>query len=443
MSSNEPELTVIHVAIAVLNIYPSHARRHDNRKLNFLTKSIREFGLANPIIIDELDTILSGHMRARAYEELGLKTIPAIRLTHLTPDQKRAFVIAANRLPELGSWDKRVLKQELKILSDITCEIDLDITGWDIGEIDLILGHDEREDEEEVFPELPAEPFTRPGDLYIMDKHRLYCGSCLDEASWQLLMDGELAQICITDSPYNVPVKGHVTSKDHKEFAMASGEMTIEQFIQFLNEAYRLMAQFSEPNALHYLFIDHRHLRELFAAADPVYDRQVNLIVWAKSNGGLGSHYRSRHELVALYQVGKGKPINNVQLGKYGRNRSNVWQYAGANAFGKNRDEALADHPTPKPVEMIADALLDSSNPGDICIDGFGGSGTLILAAQQTGRRARVIELEPGYCDLTVRRWEQMTGRQAVLKRRASGAPIALPAPKQLLLPPPTNGGVS
>lgn len=441
MSENEPQLTVVHVAIAILNIYPSHARRHDNRKLNFLIKSIREFGLLNPIIIDELDTILSGHLRARAYEELGLKMIPAIRVTHLTTDQKRAFVIAANRLPEAGSWDKEVLKEEFRILSDLHCELDLDITGFDIGEIDLILSHDESLDEEELIPVPPEEPLTRPGDLYILGDHRLYCGSCLELSSWLTLMQGEVARICIADAPYNVAIKGHVTSKDHREFAMGAGEMTKEQFTAFLHRAYGLAARFSEQNALHYLFMDHRHLRELFAAADPVYARQINLIVWAKTNGAMGSHYRSRHELVALYQVGDGKFTNNVQLGRFGRNRSNVWQYPGANVFGNGRDQALADHPTPKPVDMIADALLDSSNPGDVCIDGFGGAGTLIMAAEQTGRRARLIELDPGYCDVAVRRWEEFTGKTAVLQRSQPATQKALPAPPQLLLPPPAIDG--
>jgi len=442
MSENEPDLSVMQIAVADLNNYPSHARRHDTRKLNVLVKSIRECGLLNPIIVDELDTILSGHLRARAYHRLDLKTISAIRVSHLSSEQKKAFVIAANRLPELGSWDRDILKQEFEILTNIKCDFDLDITGFDVGEIDLIIGHEPIEGEEEpAIGEPPKVPSTRPGDLYILGENRLYCGSCLDRQSWSQVMDGELANVCFTDPPYNVPIKGHVTSKDHADFASASGEMSSAQFTAFLGEAFELAAEHSESAALHYLCMDHRHLRELFAAADPAYDRQVNLIVWAKTNGGMGSHYRSRHELIALYQVGKGTHINNVQLGKFGRNRTNVWTYAGANTFRKGRDQDLKDHPTIKPVEMVADALLDSSNPGDICIDGFGGSGTLILAAEKTGRRARVIELDPGYCDVAVRRWEEMTGHKAILQRAGQPALSALPAPEQLLLPPPVNGG--
>ena len=444
MPANEPKPSIIHVAIAVLHIYPNHARKHGNRKLNLLIKAIREFGYTSPIIIDELDTILSGHLRVRAYQALGLETIPAVRVTHLSEEQKKAFVIAANRLPELGSWDRDVLKAEFEILTNLTYDFDLDMTGFDVGEIDLIIGHEINEDEEE--PEIgepPKAPVTRLGDLYLLGKHRLFCGSCLEARSWTVVMDGGLARVCFTDAPYNVRIKGHVTSKDHSDFGMASGEMDSDQFTGFMSTGFELAAMHSEPTALHYLCMDHRHLRELFAAADPIYDRQINLIVWAKTNGGMGSHYRSRHELIALYQVGKGKHINNVQLGKYGRNRSNVWTYAGANTFRKGRDQDLADHPTVKPVAMVADALLDSSNPGDICIDGFGGSGTLILAAEKTGRRARVIELDPGYCDVAVRRWEEMTGKKAILQRAGQGASLALPAPKQLLLPPPVKGGVS
>lgn len=442
MSENEPKLTVIHIAIAVLNIYPSHARRHDNRKLNFLIKSIREFGLMNPIIIDELDTILSGHLRARAYEELGLKTIPAIRVTHLSPDQKSAFVIAANRITELGDWDESILKQEFQILTDMSCDLDLEMTGFALPEIDLIIQSDDfaSEEEPEVSPP-PSVPRTQPGDIYQLGAHRLTCGSCLDRSAWQALMQDDHADACFTDPPYNVPNKGHVTSKDHADFAMAHGEMSPAEYTSFLRCALSLAAEFSRDGALHYVCIDHGHLRELYGAADQVYARQLNLIVWNKTNGGMGSFYRSRHELIPLFKVGVGEHVNNVQLGKFGRNRSNVWTYEGANTFRRDRNKDLSDHPTVKPLAMVADALLDSTHLGDVVIDGFGGSGTLILAAERTGRRARVIEYEPKYCDVAIRRWEEMTGETAVLI--SSGSTLALPAPQTLLLPPPAEGGVN
>ncbi|ABI76439.1 DNA methylase [Hyphomonas neptunium ATCC 15444] len=435
--NNFPTPTIIHVAIAVLIAYPRSARRHTASKLKKLIKSIQDIGLLDPIIIDESNMILSGHLRVGAFKAIGLDNIPAIRITHLSRDQKAAFVLHANKIVEEGSWDKGILKQELSMLVEFGCDIDLETTGFDIGEIDLVIGSDEAAvDEEPLVPPPPAQAVTRPGDLWIMGQHRLLCGSCLEPLDWQCLMRGERARVCFTDPPYNVKIKGHVSSKDHDEFAMGSSEMSPEQFVAFLYGALGGAVEWSIDGAIHYICMDHRHMRELYAAADPLYSAQLNLCVWAKTNGGMGSFYRSRHELVAVYKVGTAPHINNVQLGRFGRNRTNVWSYAGANTFRKGRDKDIADHPTVKPVTMVADAIMDASAPGDICIDGFGGSGTLILAAERTNRVARVIELEPKYCDVAVRRWEEMTGRQAVLDRTGKNPPA-------LFLPPPGKEGAA
>jgi len=423
--------------IAVLIAYPQHARRHTAGKLKKLIKSIGDIGLLNPIIIDETNTILSGHLRVEAFRTLGFEVIPAIRVTHLSPDQRAAFVLAANRLTEEGSWDRTSLKQEFAMLVEIGCDIDLETTGFDIGEIDLVIGAEDESDDEPPVPSPPAEPITQPGDIWTLGDHRLICGSCLEAKIWSRLMRGDVARVCFTDPPYNVKIKGHVSSKGHDEFAMASGEMSSDQFVQFLHATTALAVQWSVNGAIHFICMDHRHMRELYAAADGLYTEQLNLCVWVKNNGGMGSFYRSRHELIAVYKIGTAPHINNVQLGRFGRNRTNVWPYPGANTFRKGRDQDLTDHPTVKPVAMVADALMDASAPGDICIDGFGGSGTLILAAERTGRRARVIELEPKYCDVAVRRWEEMTGCKAVLERADTSTMIALPAPTTLLLPPP------
>lgn len=438
--ANAPPLTIVHVAIAILIAYPRRARRHKTGKLKKLIKSIQDVGLLCPVIIDERDTILSGHLRVEAFQAMGLTHIPAIRVSHLSRDRKAAFVLAANRMVEDGSWDKAALKQELSMLVEIGCDLDLDTTGFDIGEIDLVIGADEAEADEPAIPPVPDLPITQPGDIWILGEHRLICGSCLEPETWQRLMRGEIARVCFTDPPYNVRIQGHVSSKGHEEFAMASGEMSEDAFTAFLRDALRLACDFSIDSAIHFVCMDHRHTRELMDAAEAVYSEQLNLCVWAKNNAGMGSFYRSRHELVFVYKVGSAGHINNVQLGRFGRNRSNVWSYPGANTFRKGRDKDLADHPTVKPVAMVADALLDASNPGDICIDGFGGSGTLILAAERTKRRARLIELEPKYCDVAVRRWEEVTGQTAVLAPRGAPPVIALPAPTTLLLPPPSKG---
>lgn len=439
--TNTPTPTVLQVAIAVLIAYPRRARRHSASKLKKLVKSIRDIGLLDPIIIDEHNTILSGHERVKAYQFIGLEFISAIRVSHMSPDQKASFVLSSNKLVEDGSWDRPTLKQELSMLVEMGCDIDLETTGFDIGEIDLVIGGDDESEDEPPVPQPPTIPITQPGDIWILGDHRLICGSCLEAAIWDRLMQGEVARVCFTDPPYNVRIRGHVSSKDHDEFAMAFGEKTPGEFIEFLHAALEHAVEWSLDGAIHYICMDHRHMRELYAAADPLYSEQLNLCVWAKNNGGMGSFYRSRHELVPVYKVGTAPHMNNVQLGRFGRNRSNVWSYPGANTFRKGREQDLADHPTVKPVTMVADALLDASAPGDICIDGFGGSGTLILAAERTNRRARVIELEPKYCDVAVRRWEEMTGRKAVLERTGPSGVIALPAPATLLLPPPDKEG--
>lgn len=436
-TSNDPNLPVVQVPIDALHPYPKHARRHPAGKLKKIVKSIQDIGLIMPVVVDEANVILSGHLRVAAFQTLGLQSIAAIPVRHLSRDQKAAFVLHANRIVEEGTWDRGVLKEELAFLVDINCALDLETTGFDIGEIDLAIGADDESEDEPQVPLPPTEPITQPGDVWILGEHRLLCGDCLNPENWTRLMRGERARTCITDPPFNVNIQGHVSSKGHAEFAMASGEMTPDEFTKFLGTALKNAIDCTQDGGLHLIAMDHGHLRELFAAADTLYGDYLNMIVWAKTNAGMGSFYRSRHELFLLYKVGKASHVNNVQLGRFGRNRSNVWSYAGANTFRKGRDKDLADHPTVKSTAMIADALLDTSNPGEVCIDGFGGSGTLILAAERTKRRARVIELEPKFCDVAVRRWEEMTGRKAVLERASQPGVIAPPAPTTPLLAPP------
>jgi DNA modification methylase len=440
--SNAAKPALEFIELDDLNVWPEHARRHSQKVIKTLTASIKKNGILEPVVIDENNTILSGHLRAQSARNLGYSHIPVIRITWLSEAQKRAFVIAANRIPELGSWDPEKLRLELGKLVEFSAEpLDLEVTGFESGEIDLIVQHDESAAEGvagEVFPDIPASPVSRLGDLWHLGEHRLLCGDGLKEACWVALMGDDRAQLCFTDPPYNVPIAGHVSSKGHDEFAMASGEMSPEAFINFLIIALTFAIRYSHDGALHFIAMDHRHLRELYAACDPIYARQLNLIVWAKTNAGMGSLYRSRHELFALYKVGTAKHINNVQLGRFGRNRSNVWTYAGANTFRKGRDQDLADHPTVKPTALVADAILDTTHPKDVVIDGFGGSGTLILAADQTGRYARVMEIDPRYVDVAIKRFEAQSGIKARLagsdasfrEVKAARAQKLLPAPK-------------
>ena len=440
---NEPQRKIESVDISKLQAWPRRARKHDAGKLKALTASIQQNDLIDPIIIDENNVILSGHLRVAVFAALGLLVIPAIRISHFSHAQKSAYVIAANRFPERGGWDQEVLKLEFEELVEIDCDVSIETTGFDAGEVDIIIGNDIEPVEEAPIPMPPERQVCRSGDLWVLGKHKLLCGSCLDANSWQRLMGQDRATLCITDPPFNVKVKGHVSSGDHAEFAMASGEMTSGEFIDFLHSALGFAIDCTIDGGLHFVFMDHGHLRELQAAADPLYTQQLNLIVWAKTNAGMGSFYRSRHELIGLFKTGTAPHVNNVRLGKYGRNRSNVWTYAGANTFRKGRDADLSDHPTVKPTAMIADAILDASNSGDIVIDGFGGSGTLIQAAERTGRRARVIEIDPGYCDVAIRRWEALTELEAFCPATGETYYSRANASEKLAMPAPAKGGVS
>ncbi|PBC08169.1 hypothetical protein CK230_21900 [Mesorhizobium sp. WSM3859] len=257
---------------------------------------------------------------------------------------------------------------------------------------------------------------TRAGDLFLLADHRLICGNALSAEVFAALMQGETASVCFTDPPYNVPIGGHVTGlgkTQHREFAMASGEMSDDEFARFLEQSFAEIAACSKQGAIAFVCMDWRHIAETVVAGKAAFGDLLNLCVWNKTNAGMGSLYRSQHELVLVFKNGKGPHRNNVELGKHGRHRSNVWTYRGITSFGADRMADLASHLTVKPINLVADALLDVSKRGDLVLDPFGGSGTTLLAAQKTRRRARLIEIDPHYCDLIIRRFEKHTGKQA------------------------------
>jgi DNA modification methylase len=347
--------------------------------------------------------------------------VPAIRLEDLTPDQVRAYVIADNRLAEKAGWDQAILAIELQHLMTIESDFDVTITGFEIPEIDLLLAPENKKPDPDDTFEVPDTPqtITQPGAMWHLGKHRILCGSALEQKSYSALMGNRRADVVFTDPPWNVPIDGHVSgngSVRHREFPMASGEMSEFEFISFLSASLRLLARYSTSGSVHFLCMDWRHMGELLAASKPVYDSLLNLCVWVKNSGGMGSFYRSQHELVFVFRNGKGKHRNNVQLGQYGRNRTNVWEYPGINALSKQSDEGnlLALHPTVKPVAMVADALLDCSARGEVVLDAFLGSGSTLIAAERTGRVCHGIELDPIYVDTAVKRWQRYTGDQAI-----------------------------
>ena len=395
-------------------------RVHTPKQLRQIAASIKEFGFINPILIDGTGGIIAGHGRVEAAKLAGMTDVPTVRVDHLTPAQIRAYVIADNRIAENAGWDRELLALELQELS-VEPNFDVTITGFETGEIDFLvteLGQDTADEADRV-PEIDRSiaAATRSGDLWQMGKHFLYCGDALVQESYAKLLGAKKAQLVFTDPPYNVLIAGNVSGlgrAKHREFAMASGEMSSPEFTQFLTTTFKRLVGSSADGSIHFICMDWRHIREVLDAADERYTELKNLCVWAKTNAGMGSLYRSRHELVFVYKNGTRPHINNVELGRFGRNRSNVWNYAGANSFGKSRDAELAMHPTVKPISLVADAILDCSKRNGIVLDAFAGSGTTLLAAERTGRRGFGIEIDPHYCDLVIARFQDMYGLTAI-----------------------------
>jgi DNA modification methylase len=349
---------------------------------------------------------------------LGLATIPAVRLEHLTPEQKRAYTLADNKIALNSAYDAEILAAELKELASLDLSFDLEITGFETAEIDLLVDGQAHADPADEAPEVVAAAVSRSGDHWLLDEHRLLCGDSLRGRSYSELMGTEKAQTVFADCPFNVRIGGHVGGLGaikHREFAMASGEMSETEFIKFLNTSFNHMASVSVDGAIHFICMDWRHIGEVLAASKGVYAEFKNLCVWAKDNGGMGSLYRSRHELVFVFKVGTAPHINTIELGRNGRYRTNVWEYAGVNTMRRGRQEELAMHPTVKPVALVVDAIKDCSRRGDIVLDPFSGSGTTIIAAEKSGRRARAIEIDPLYVDVAIRRWQKLSKKQAVM----------------------------
>lgn len=434
MTPHIRKLDVEIVDIDSLKEYARNARTHSDKQIDQIADSIVAFGWTYPVLVDKHGNVIAGHGRLAAARRLGLKKVPVIRVEDLSEEQIRAYRLADNKLAENAGWDDDLLKIEFETLIGAEIEFEITDTGFDMAEIDLVLGSktdesssdgSDRGDAAEVDLEGPA--IAKHGDLFLCgDDHRILCGDALDPEAYTKLMQGEKAAGCFTDPPYNVRIERNVSGlgrKKHGEFAMASGEMTRDEFIAFLEAVFGLIAAHLIKGGLAYICMDWRHLAETIAAGEVTFSELLNICVWAKTNGGMGSLYRSAHEHVLVFKAGKGKHTNNVQLGRYGRNRTNVWRYPGVNSFGQGRDDALKMHPTVKPVALVADALLDSTRRKDIVLDPFAGSGTILIAAQRTGRRARAIELDQKYVDVCLRRFRRVTGIDPV--HAESGKPFS------------------
>lgn len=399
---------------------PRSVKKHPERQIALLAENVACFGFTQPIAIDQNNVIVLGNARYEAASRAKLEHVPTIRLLHLSPTQKRALAIADNKLSVIGEWDEAILAEELQFLSDPALDLrfDIQILGFETVEIDNILEaarpRNSPASPDDALPDIPQYSVSTRGDVWIMEGHRLLCGDACNADDYRTLMGNDIADIVFTDPPYNVPNAGHVTSRRNvREFAMAAGEMSSTEFSGFLGQSFSAIVKHIRPGAVVFTCMDWSHLSELRTACDPIFGHPRNMIVWVKSNAGMGSFYRSQHEFIVPYVLPGAGPINNFGLGGKGRYRTNVWQYPGANAFGRKRDEELAMHPTVKPVALVADALKDCSNRRDIVLDPFGGAGTTMIAAERTGRSARLIEYDPLYCDVIVQRWQSSTGKTA------------------------------
>jgi DNA modification methylase len=408
--------------ITSLKPYARNARTHSKKQVKQIAASIVRFGFTNPVLISDDGEIIAGHGRVEAAKSLGWKAVPTLALSHLSETEQRAYVLADNKLALNAGWDKEILAIELQALVDL--EFDTELTGFSLAEIDLVLDEasdadpDQLDGEDDQVSFASGPPVSRQGDLWQLGRHRLLCGDARSAIDFEALMGSEVADLVFTDPPYNVKIDGNVCglgTVKHREFAFASGEMSQSQFTTFLADTLGNAASVMRDGAIAYVCMDWRHMGELLAAGQQCFTELKNLVVWNKTNGGMGAFYRSKHELVFVFKQGAAEHTNSFGLGETGRYRTNVWDYAGISSISGSRSEELAMHPTVKPVALIADAIRDCSRRGEVVLDCFGGSGSTLIAAEKTGRAARLIEYDPLYCDTVVRRWEKLTGKRATL----------------------------
>lgn len=413
------DLRVERMPIEGLRLYQRNARTHSRAQIREIMKSIEVFGFCNPVLIGADGVVLAGHGRIEAAKQLRMEEVPAIRLADMSPAQRRAYALADNKLAEKAGWDTALVAVELQYITELDIDLDLTVTGFETGEIDLLLGTaaNTAADDEIVEEPRPGQSVTRIGDIWELGAHRLLCADATQRESFERLLGDVPAQLVFTDPPYNVEIDGNVSGLgqiNHRAFAMASGEMSESEFIAFLTKVLGHLSAHSGDGSIHFVCMDWRHCFELLSATRRVGLEFKNLCVWAKSNGGMGSLYRSRHELIFVFKNGTAPHINNIELGQHGRNRSNVWDYPGLNSFAEGRLAELKMHPTVKPLALVADAILDCSKRRGVVLDCFGGSGTTLLACERTGRVARIMEIDPLYVDVTIRRFRKATGKEVI-----------------------------
>ena len=398
--------------------YRRHARIHTKRGLDLLAKNITRFGFVVPILIDVTGAIIAGHARVSAAKRLGYQELPALRLEHLSPIEVRALRLADNRLAELSEWNKEVLAIELKDL--IEFDFDVSLSGFESPQVDILLNQQfpviGSTAADDMPPVQPGAPVTRLRDLWVLDEHRVLCGDACNSDHYQGLLGEVRPHAMFADAPYNIPVDGTISGAGrikHREFVQGSGEMSAAEYAAFISRFVASATGYTADGSVHFHCIDWRQLCLYEQACKPHYAAHLNTITWVKPNAGMGSLYRSQSEFVLAFRSGQSRHTNNIELGRHGRNRSNVWFYEGCNSINPARRRELLLHPTPKPVEMIADAIRDVTHRGQSVLDPFLGSGSTLIACEKTERACFGIELDPLYVDVIVRRWQEHTGRKA------------------------------
>ncbi len=410
------------IPVGKLRPNPANIRTHPKKQIAALARLIDQIGFVVPVVVDEQLIIQAGHARIEAAKTLGMKTVPVVILSGLSNAERRAYLLADNKLAERAGYDRQALALELRELTPLLEEtgLTIELTGFEPAEIDSIMGDlvDPEQDPVDELPEIAKTPVSRRGDLWLLGHNKLYCADATDPADLRQLMGRQRAAMVFTDPPYGIRIasvqgRGRIR---HREFVMGSGEMSRDERTQFLSDSLSQAAKYSINGSIHFVCMDWRHVGEMLTAGEEVYSELKNLVVWAKTNAGQGTFYRSAFELIFVFKNGDAPHINNFELGQHGRSRSNVWTYAGVNTFRAGRLDDLSAHPTVKPLALVADAMRDCSRRGDIVLDLFMGSGTTIMAAERVGRRAYGLELDPLYVDVAVRRWQAYSRRDAVLK---------------------------
>jgi DNA modification methylase len=415
-----PKLETIEKPLRELTPSPNRARITTPDQLEKMIVSLKRFGQALPVLIDAKDTIISGHVVCEALSELGVEEVSCIAVEHLDETEIEALALALNRTGETGTWDLDTLRERMIALE--SAGIELTSTGFTLPEIDQITIISEPLEGDSDADELEDDEDNQPiisclGDLYQLGVHRLHCADALKAASYEALLKGQLAQCIFSDPPYGCGIEGFVSGlgkHKHEDFLMGAGDLDREELQGFFGTYLGHCKAFSSPGAIIFACMDWRQLDALLLAGLDVGLTRNNIAVWDKGSGGMGGLYRNAHEFIAVFCNGKTPATNNIALGRHGRDRCNIWRYPGANRPGSSSAKALVDHPTPKPLPLVEDALLDVTNRGDIVLDPFIGSGSTILAAENTGRICCGIELDPKYVDRAIRRWERETGEPAI-----------------------------